>query len=80
MVVAESGPRRRLTWLKEKRQTSKTHVALVRHQVQQPLLDAQQVGGGRHDDVDQDLRDDGDEGVLPGEGVEQGGDGVEDLG
>lgn len=60
--------------------TTTTHVALVGDQVQQALLDAQEVRRGRHHHVDEDLRHDGDEGVLPGEGVEEGGHGVDDLG
>lgn len=59
--------------------TTTTHVALVGDQVQQAFLDAQQVRRGRHHHVDEDLRHDGDEGVLPGEGVEEGGHGVDDL-
>lgn len=60
--------------------TTTTYVALVGDQVQQAFLDAQQVRRGRHHHVDEDLRHDGDEGVLPGEGVEEGGHGVDDLG
>lgn len=56
-----------------------THVTLVGDQVQQAFLDAQQVRRGRHHHVDEDLRHDGDERVLPGEGVEEGGHGVDDL-
>lgn len=58
----------------------KTHVALVGDQIQQPFLNPQQVGCRRHDHVDEDLWNDGDEGVLPGEGVEEGRHGVDDLG
>lgn len=57
-----------------------THITLVGHQVQQAFLDSQQVGGGSHHYIDQDLRDNGDEGVLPGEGVQEGCDCMNDLG
>lgn len=56
------------------------YIALVGHFVQQPLLDSQQVGRGRHHHVDEDLRNDGDQGVLPGEGIQQGCYGMDDLG
>lgn len=58
--------------------TTTTHVTLVGNQVQQAFLDTQQVRRGRHHHVDEDLWHDGDEGVLPGEGVEEGGHGVDD--
>ena len=57
-----------------------THVTLFRDQVQVAFLDAQQVRCGRHDNVDKDLWDDGDEGVLPGEGVEKGHHSMDHLG
>lgn len=57
-----------------------THVVLVGDLVQQALLNPQQVGCGCHHHVDEDLRNDGDEGVLPGEGVEEGRHRVDDLG
>lgn len=57
-----------------------THITLVGDQVQQAFLDSQQVRGGSHHYIDQDLRNDGDEGVLPGEGVQEGCDCMNDLG
>ena len=56
-----------------------THITLVGDQVQQMLLDSQQVGGGGHHHVDQDLRNNGDHGVLPGEGVQEGCHSMYDL-
>lgn len=57
-----------------------THITLVGDQVQQPFLDPQQVGGRCHDYIDQDLWYNGDEGVLPGEGVKERCYCVNDLG
>lgn len=57
-----------------------THISLVRDLVQQVFLDPQQVGGGRHHHIDEDLRNNGDEGVLPGEGIKEGRYCMNDLG
>lgn len=56
-----------------------THITLVGDQVQEAFLDSQQVGRGCHHYIDQDLWNNGDEGVLPGEGVKQGRDCMDDL-
>lgn len=57
-----------------------THVTLVSDLVQQAFLDSKQVGGGRHHYVDQDLRNNGDQGVLPDERVKEGCYSMNDLG
>ena len=57
-----------------------THITLVDGQVQQVLLDSQQIGGGCHHYINQDLWNNGDQGVLPGEGVKEGCYCMNDLG
>lgn len=60
--------------------TEITYITLVSDQVQQVFLDSQQVGCGCHHYIDQDLWNNGDEGVLPGERVEEGCHCMNDLG
>lgn len=48
-----------------------THVTLVDDIIQFVLLHTKQVGSGCHDDINQHWRNDGDEGVLPCERIEQ---------
>lgn len=56
-----------------------THITLVRNQLQHVPCDPQQVWSGRHDNVDQNFRHDGDERVLPCERIKQGSYGMDDL-
>lgn len=57
-----------------------THISLVGDLVQQAFLDPQQVGGWCHHYIDQDLRNNGDKGVLPSKGVKEGCYCMNDLG
>lgn len=53
-----------------------TYVSVLGEQVQQVPLDAEEIRRWCQVHIEENFRDDGDEGVLPDEGEEQSSDGV----